>query len=156
MTRLPTVMGFPSDTEAEDAPARCVEACCTNAGVMTVLGVTALDAAEAGEVPTAFVAVTVNVYAVPLVRPVTDVAVAGGVPVTVVDGRAVVPAYGVTVYDVIGEPPLAGAVHESEAEPFPATAVTPVGAAGAVGAAAVMCTVAAIDGTPDLLRMNSM
>ena len=34
-------------------------------------GVTALDALDAGPVPTAFVAVTVNVYDVPLVKPVT-------------------------------------------------------------------------------------
>ena len=36
-----------------------------------VIGVTALDAADAAEVPAAFVAVTVNVYAVPLVKPLT-------------------------------------------------------------------------------------
>jgi hypothetical protein len=36
----------------------------------TVAGVTALDADDAELVPTAFVAVTVNVYAVPFVRPV--------------------------------------------------------------------------------------
>ena len=35
------------------------------------IGVTALDALEAAEVPAEFVAVTVNVYDVPLVRPVT-------------------------------------------------------------------------------------
>ncbi|CAB4799438.1 unannotated protein [freshwater metagenome] len=34
-------------------------------------GVTAFDAAEGAPVPTAFVAVTVNEYATPLVRPVT-------------------------------------------------------------------------------------
>ena len=37
----------------------------------TVAGVTAFDGAEAGPVPTALVAVTVKVYAVPLVSPVT-------------------------------------------------------------------------------------
>ena len=37
----------------------------------TAAGVTLLEGAEAGPVPTAFVAVTVNVYAVPLVRPLT-------------------------------------------------------------------------------------
>ena len=36
-----------------------------------VIGVTAADAVEAAPVPAAFVAVTVNVYAVPFVRPVT-------------------------------------------------------------------------------------
>jgi hypothetical protein len=34
-------------------------------------GVTALDALDAGPVPAAFVAVTVNVYDVPLLKPVT-------------------------------------------------------------------------------------
>ena len=34
-----------------------------------VIGVTAAEASEAVEVPATFVAVTVNVYAVPLVRP---------------------------------------------------------------------------------------
>jgi hypothetical protein len=37
----------------------------------TVLGVTAALSNDAGEVPTTLVAVTVNVYAVPLVRAVT-------------------------------------------------------------------------------------
>ena len=37
----------------------------------TVAGVTLLDAPDAAPVPTAFVAVTVKVYAVPLVSPVT-------------------------------------------------------------------------------------
>src|SRR5688572_24538798 len=55
------------------------------------VGVTGADAADAGPVPMALVAVTVNVYAVPLVRPVTVVLVAGGVPVTVLTGCAVEP-----------------------------------------------------------------
>jgi hypothetical protein len=38
----------------------------------TVTGVTGADGADTAEVPPAFVAVTVNVYAVPLVRPVTS------------------------------------------------------------------------------------
>jgi hypothetical protein len=37
----------------------------------TVAGVTLLDGLEAGLVPIALVAVTVNVYAVPLLRPLT-------------------------------------------------------------------------------------
>jgi hypothetical protein len=37
----------------------------------TVTGVTALDGDDAGPVPTAFVAVTVKVYEVPFVSPVT-------------------------------------------------------------------------------------
>ena len=58
---------------------------------------TELEAAEAGPVPTALVADTVNVYAVPLVSPVTVAVVAGGLPATVVGVCAVVPTYGVTV-----------------------------------------------------------
>ena len=60
-------------------------------------GVTGFDAADAGPVPTAFVADTLNVYAVPLVSPVTFAVVAGGFPLTVVGACAVVPTYGVTV-----------------------------------------------------------
>jgi hypothetical protein len=60
-------------------------------------GVTALDAADAGPVPTLLVAVTVNVYAVPLLNPVTFAVVGAGFPVTVVVGCAVEPIYGVTV-----------------------------------------------------------
>ena len=39
----------------------------------TVLGVTAVEALDAADVPAAFVAVTVNVYAVPFARPVTTI-----------------------------------------------------------------------------------
>jgi hypothetical protein len=98
----------------------------------TVAGVTAFDAADWVPVPIALVAATLKVYDVPFVSPVTAVVVAGGLPVTVVTGWAVVPMYGVTVYDVIGLPPLeAGAVHDTVACPAPAVAVTPVGAPGA-------------------------
>ncbi len=77
----------------------------------------------------ALVADTVNVYAVPLVSPVTVVDVAGGVPVTVVGVCAVVPMNGVTVYLVIVLPPLLdGAVQLTVADALPAVAVTPVGA----------------------------
>ena len=55
---------------------------------------------DAGEVSDALAAVTANVYAVPLVRPVT-VAV---VPMIVV--AVAPPGDAVTVYPVIAEPPL--------------------------------------------------
>jgi len=94
-------------------------------------GVTALDAAEAAEVPIAFVAVTVNVYDVLLVSPVT---VADVVDPDTVAVRP--PGDDVTVYPVIGDPPVAeGAVHDTVAWPFPAVAFTAVGAPG--GAAGV-------------------
>ncbi len=58
---------------------------------------TGLEAAEAGPWPTALVAVTRKVYAVPLVSPVTVAEVAGGLPLTVVGAWAVAPMNGVTV-----------------------------------------------------------
>ena len=90
-----------------------------------VSGVTAADAALAGESPTPFVATTVNVYAVPFARPVH----AAVSPVTTHDPPA---GDAVTAYDVIAAPPSSdGAVHETEAEALPGTAVTAVGADGA-------------------------
>ncbi len=50
----------------------------------TVAGVTLFDAAEAGPVPSAFVAVTVNVYAVPFASPVTGIEVHGAAQVPVI------------------------------------------------------------------------
>jgi hypothetical protein len=58
-------------------------------------GVTAADASDAGPVPTALIAATVNVYAVPFCRPSMNWLVA---PVLVVIGVcAVEPTYGVIV-----------------------------------------------------------
>jgi hypothetical protein len=56
-----------------------------------------LEADDAGPVPTAFVALTVNVYVVPFVSPDTVVLVFGGEPVTVVGVWAVDPMKGVIV-----------------------------------------------------------
>ena len=41
--------------------ALCAETCCTKAGVTTLRASTAFDGADAGDVPTALVAVTVKV-----------------------------------------------------------------------------------------------
>jgi hypothetical protein len=54
-----------------------------------VAGVTALEEPEAADVPAAFVAVTVNVYEVPLVRPVTTILVAPAVVAVAPPGLAV-------------------------------------------------------------------
>jgi len=85
---------------------------------------------DAGPVPTAFVAVTVNVYAVPLVSPVIvhpRVAVAQLAP----------PGDAVAVYPVIGLPPVDdGAVHVRATWPLPAVGVRPAGAPGAVAGVA--------------------
>ena len=76
----------------------------------TVDGVAAAEAVDAAPVPLAFVAVTVNVYAVPFVRPV----IVHGFTNTQATGVcAVVEMYGVTVYPVIAAPPFDGAVHDT-------------------------------------------
>ena len=77
----------------------------------TVEGVAEAEAVEAEPVPDAFVAVTVNVYAVPLVRPVI---VHGFTNRHDTGVCAVVEMNGVTAYPVIAAPPvLPGAVHET-------------------------------------------
>ena len=68
----------------------------------------------------------------------------------------VAPMYGVTVYDVIGDPPSTGAVQHTDAWPTPAIALTPVGTPGAVVGAALMCTIEATDGTPLPSTINIM
>jgi hypothetical protein len=86
--------------------------------------VTELLAADGDELPTAFVATTENVYAVPAVMPlaVQDVPV-GGQLTPAGDER--------TVYEVIGEPPsLAGAAHETVTLDPTCVAAIAVGTAG--------------------------
>ena len=74
----------------------------------TVDGIALFDASEAEPVPATFVAVTVNVYEVPFVRPST----VQNVPRVAVQENP--PGFEVTVYEVINEPPLdAGAVHDT-------------------------------------------
>lgn len=96
-------------------------------------GVTAAEGAEAGPVPALLVAETVKVYVVPLVSPVTVCDVLGDEKVCGV--WATLAIYGVTVYEVMDAPPSPGADHDTVASPLPATALTPFGAAGAVGGA---------------------
>jgi hypothetical protein len=86
------------------------------------LGVTEL-VEELVEDPLVFVAVTVNVYAVPLVNPVT---VTGDAPDAVT-----LPGLDVTVY-VVAAPPVFPAVYVTVAEVFPAVAVPIVGVCGFV------------------------
>ena len=56
-----------------------------------------MDAADAGPVPAALVAVTLKVYVVPFVKVVTDVVVAGGDPRRWWPSGPVAPMNGVTV-----------------------------------------------------------
>jgi hypothetical protein len=78
----------------------------------TVVAVMLLEAAEAGPVPVALVAVTVNVYDVLDARPVTVTGDEAPVPVNP-------PGLEVTVYAVIGNPPSkVGAVNVTDAAPL--------------------------------------
>jgi len=91
-----------------------------------VAGTTELLVADALPVPAALVAVTVKVYVVPLVRPVT---ISGEEPPVAVNP----PGEDVTVYEVMALPPLlAGGVNVIVASPFPRVAVPMVGAPGTV------------------------
>ena len=120
----PSLAGAVHDTTAREFPGVAVTAV---GAPGTVLGVVAALASDSGEVPIALVAFTVNVYAVPLVRPVT-VAV---IPMIVL--KLAPPGDAVTVYPVIAEPPLlTGAVHDTTAWAFPGVAVTAIGAPGTV------------------------
>jgi hypothetical protein len=100
-----------------------------NANNTGFTGVTALLAVDAGDVPIAFVAVTVNVYEVPLVKPETVIGDEPPVPVAP-------PGLAVTVNPVIAEPPLfAGAEKATDAEVLPGVATTLVGASGGLAPA---------------------
>jgi hypothetical protein len=65
---LPSTNGADHDTDTE--PSSTGSARTSTGASGTVDGVAAADSSEAEPVPRAFVAVTVNVYAVPLVKPV--------------------------------------------------------------------------------------
>ena len=91
----------------------------------------ALDGADSPELPLALVAWTVNVYAVPLVRPVTVI----GDPAEL---ALMPPGFDVAVYEVIGEPPSdAGGVNVTVACALPAVAVPMVGAPGTAAGVAL-------------------
>ena len=93
-------------------------------GATLVDGTIELELDELIPVAKELVAVTVNVYAVPLVKPVT----VADVPVVV---AVTLPGADVTVYWVVAAPPLdAGAVHETVARRFPGIADTLVGGDG--------------------------
>ena len=93
-----------------------------------VAGVTADEVLEALPLPALLVAVTVKVYAEPLVRPVTVIGDEEPVAVKPLGEE-------VTVYPVIADPPvLVGAVKLTVALPLLPLAEIPVGAPGAIAA----------------------
>jgi hypothetical protein len=100
-----------------------------------VAGVTELDADDAVDVPLALVAVTVNVYDVPVVRPDTVIGLA---PVPVSE-----PGDEVAVYADTALPPVAPAVYVTVAEvPVPPSAAVPI-----VGACGTVVAVMLLDAT---------
>jgi hypothetical protein len=120
----PLSAGAVHDTTAREFPGVAVTA---DGAPGTVLGVVAALASDSGEVPIALVAFTVNVYAVPLARPVIVAVLTPFVLAVTPPGDAV------TVYPVMAEPPLlTGAVHDTTAWAFPGVAVTAIGAPGTV------------------------
>jgi hypothetical protein len=123
----PLVAGADQLTEASAVPAWALTFC-DALGAAPAVGVTEFDAAGAGPEPFGFDAVTLNVYALPGVKPLTVVLVTD--PDTDVGVCAVEPTYGVTVFPVTG-PPFEGADHDTVAAPGPAVAVTFVGWPGA-------------------------
>ena len=82
ITDPPLFAGAVKATVALALPAAAAPMVGAPGTVAAAPGVTLFDAADAGPVPIALVAVTVNVYAVPLVRPVTEIGLA--VPVAVI------------------------------------------------------------------------
>jgi hypothetical protein len=98
-----------------------------------VTGVTAIEGKERGLVSCEFVAVTLNVYALPFIKPVTLAVVA--VPAFTV-GLASAPKYGITVYLIIAEDPgVLEGFHLTVADAFSGSAIISVGAEGATGGA---------------------
>ena len=92
----PSLVGVVQLTSADFEAGRAVTSV-GFAGTTAAAGVTGLDWADARPLPLAFAARTVNVYVVPVVRPVIFFSVAGGVPEIVVAGCATEPMYGVIV-----------------------------------------------------------
>ena len=84
---------MPSSTELVSPPSATAGAVKSK---IVACGVTAFEAVDCGLVPTALVAVTRNVYAVPLVSPLTVVLVADGADLHRASARCE-PTYGVTV-----------------------------------------------------------
>ena len=123
MIVLPLDAGAVHDTVACESPATALTP--VGASGTVGLGITDVDGSDASPVPTLFVAVTVNVYGVPSVRPTTAADVAPAVVAVTLPGDDV------TVYMVIALPPSDdGAVHETVACVSPGTALTAVGAPG--------------------------
>src|SRR5256885_2487262 len=74
-------------------------------GLLGPAGTTMLEYAEPGPMPLALTAATLNLTGEPFGRPLKEVVVAGGAPLTVVLPCNVQPSLAVTTYEVIALPP---------------------------------------------------
>jgi len=113
----------PADVDEPDEPAP-VDPVSPDVALVAAFGTDESDAAELDDVPDPLLAVVVNVYDVPFVRPVTTHDVAGTVTVHVPP-----PGDAVTVYDV-GAPPEPGATTVTVACPSPTTTAGAPGVSG--------------------------
>lgn len=120
----PSDFGAAHDTVTCWKPATAVTGLGTP-GTVGARGVMAADGPLAGPFPDAFTAATVNVYAVPSVRPPTRKLVTAAVRTVAPPGDAVI------TYAVTGDPPSEdGGVQDTRAPRSRAAAATPVGAPG--------------------------
>lgn len=120
-------------------------------GEAVPVGTTLLDALEAGLVPTELVAVTVNVYVVPLVSPVTVAVVV--LPLTV---AVTLPGEEVTVYEVRAAPPRdVGGLQLTVAWALPAVALTDCGAVGTVLVPVGVTAFDGLDAGPEPLSLSA-
>ena len=115
----PDVLGIQA-TVTEPFPTETTETDCTGFGGAS--GVTLDDVADAEPEPSLLVAVTVNVYATPFVRPVTATKLLGyGTVIVTIE----LPSPGVAVMEnVSGVPPVTGSVHPTFTSWSPAVAMT--------------------------------
>jgi hypothetical protein len=120
ITTLPYEAGAVQDSNIVLPPTKVAVTAVGGGGV----NVTADEAGEEAEDPLAFVAFTVNVMAVPVLKPVSVV-------VKTLPTVTAVPTEGVTIYPVIGNSAVgATAVQDTVADASPATNVGAVGAEG--------------------------
>jgi hypothetical protein len=124
----PLFAGAVHDTTADPFPGTAD----TFVGATGVPTVTEALAADGGPVPLAFVAATVNVYAVPLVSPVTVWVVA--VELNATGAWRADPIHGVTTYVVIGTGAATGGCHDTTACALPGVTVPMVGGGSATHA----------------------
>jgi len=131
VTVYPVIEAPPFETgaaqETTDLPS-AYEVALTRVGEpATIDGRASAEALEAILVPRAFVAVTVNVYSVPFVKPTTAQVIAELLV------QVFAPGEEVTKYEVTTAPPVLGSNQETTAWPFSnEVAVTPAGADGTV------------------------